>query len=124
MHRLLLIEDEEGIRLAVGEFLRRRGYVVDCAERREQAEALLAEQPYACAIADLRLGNDSADVGLRLVASVRCLWPAMPVIVLTGTAEPRIEEGAARLGVAAFLVKPTPLAHLADVIEGFLERAS
>ena len=124
MRRLLLIEDEEGIRLAVGEFLRHRGFVVDCAEQRAEAEALLAEQPYACVIADLCLGNDSADVGLGLVASVRCLWPAIPVVVLTGTAEPRIEERAARLGVAAFLVKPVPLAHLADVVDSLLEPAS
>ena len=124
MHRLLLIEDEEGIRLAVGEFLRHRGYVVDCADRRAEAEALLAEQGYACVLADLCLGNDSADVGLGLVASLRCLWPAMPVVVLTGTAEPRVEERAARLGVAAFLVKPMPLAQLADVVDSLLEPAS
>jgi DNA-binding NtrC family response regulator len=123
MRRLLLIEDEEGIRLAVGEFLRYRGYVVDCAQGREQAEALLAKGPYACVIADLCLGNDGANVGLLLVAAVRRLWPAMPVIVLTGMGEARIEETATRLGVAAFLLKPTPLAHLAGVIEDLLERA-
>jgi DNA-binding NtrC family response regulator len=124
MHRLLLIEDEEPIRQVVGEFLRRRGYVVDYAERRDEAEALLAKQHYACVIADLRLGPESAEAGLELVACARCLWPEMPVIILTGMAEPRIEEKAARIGVAAFLVKPTPLAHLASVIESLLESAS
>jgi DNA-binding response OmpR family regulator len=107
----------------VAEFLRQRGYAVDCAEGREQAEALLAERRYACVIADLRLGRDSADIGLQFVASARHRWPSMPVIVLTGVSEPWIEERAARLRVAAFLVKPTPLAHLADVVQSFLERA-
>ena len=72
--RLLIVDDEAAIRLALGEYFRRRGWTVDSAAEKEEAEALLACTEYAVVIADLRLtgiyGVEGLDVsadGTRVV---------------------------------------------------------
>ena len=68
-HRLLVVDDERAILMAVGEYFRRRGYEVACARQREEAEALLVQEHYACVIADLRLTAQGTDDGLAIAAA-------------------------------------------------------
>jgi len=120
MQRILLIDDEPAILAAVGDYLRRRGYAVNVAHGRAEAEALLQEHGYDCVISDLELENASADRGIQLVASVLRQWPKARVVVLTANSHLRYEREAVALGVDAFLLKPIPLANLARIVGALL----
>jgi DNA-binding response OmpR family regulator len=122
--RLLIVDDEESILLALQEYFTSYGFLVDCARELEEAEALLSRIAYALVIADLRLTGVYGIEGLQLIGFVREHSPTTRVILLTAYGTPEIEREARRLGVDAFIYKPKPLPELAQVVHGLLGRAS
>ena len=99
---LLLLEDEASVREAFALRLRDQGYVVQTAGSGEEALGLLRSFEPDVLVADLVMPNLS---GLDVLARVKQLSPAMPVIVLTarGTVKDAVE--AMRLGAFDFVAK-------------------
>jgi DNA-binding response OmpR family regulator len=119
--RLLIVDDEATINFALWDYLVRSGYQVDRARNRREAEDLLAGEPYALAIIDLRLGVSEPRGGLSLVRRVRERSPGARVILLTAYGSPEIEAELAGLGTGLLLLsKPQPLARLADEVARLL----
>ncbi|HSF41633.1 MAG TPA: response regulator, partial [Thermoanaerobaculia bacterium] len=73
--RLLVVEDETAILHALELYFRNRGFEVDTATEREEAEGLLSRQPYGVVIADLRLGDSEGTEGLEVISAVRRCSP-------------------------------------------------
>ncbi|HEV8579826.1 MAG TPA: response regulator [Thermoanaerobaculia bacterium] len=122
-HRLLLVDDEEAILFAMGDFLVRSGYEVDRARSREEAERLLAvAQPYSLAIVDLRLGATEPRGGLDLLRRIRESSPQTQTILLTAYGSPDVEAELAAIGADRLLSKPQPLARLAEEVSALLGR--
>ena len=119
--RILIVDDEPSIRVGMRSYFRARGYAVDCAAERVEAEALLAKVPYSCVIADLCLSSGRGPDGLEVVASARSLQPEIPIVILTAYGSPAVEAEARRLGANAFLSKPQSLDELASIVGGLLE---
>ena len=91
-HRLLIVDDEEAILFAMGDFLVRSGYLVDRASSREQAERLLDNgEPYALAIVDLRLSATDPRGGLELLRRIRRSSPQTRTILLTAYGSPEVD---------------------------------
>jgi DNA-binding response OmpR family regulator len=124
MERLLIVDDEEPILIAMQEYFRTPGYQVDCARELEEAEALLSKVSYSLVVADLRLTGIYGVEGLELIGYIRQRCPNTRMIVLTAYGTPEIEKEALRLGVDAFLYKPKPLPALAQIVVALLERPS
>ena len=57
MTRLLIVEDERAIRLALSGLLRREGYEVEQAEAGAEAIRRLAAEPFDLVLTDLALGE-------------------------------------------------------------------
>jgi DNA-binding NtrC family response regulator len=121
--RILLVDDQRPILLAVSEYFRRHGYDVDCAQRREEAEVLLVAGRYACVISDLRLTAQGAD-GLDLARASRERCPGTRFVILTAHGTQAAEDEARQRGVDAFLHKPLALAHVARIVERLLEETA
>jgi DNA-binding NtrC family response regulator len=119
--KLLIVDDEPGIVLGMTRYFRSRGYHVDSAGGRAEAEALLTQVSYACVIADLCLTEGQGADGLEVIAQVAARQPRTPVVVLTAYGSPATEAAARRLGAVAFLSKPQPLEHLAEIVGGLLK---
>ena len=124
MQRMLIVDDEEPILMAMQEYFRTFGYEVDCARELEEAEALLTKVCYSLVIADLRLTGIYGVEGLELVAYIRQRCPNTRMILLTAYGTPEIETEARRLGVDAVLYKPKPLPELAQIVFALLNRES
>ena len=122
-HRLLIVDDEEGIVLTMKEYFETFGHHVDIARGREEAEGFLLGAPYALMIADLRLHPVRESEGLDLLALVRERFPATRVVLFTGYATPEVVSEARRLGVDAFLQKPQALTDVARVVFALLASA-
>jgi DNA-binding response OmpR family regulator len=114
--RILVVDDEEPILLALREYFAPLKYEVDCARELEEAEALLSHIRYDLLIADLRLTGSHGNEGLELIRFVRERSPWTRIIVLTGYGSAEIESEAVGRGVDAFLQKPMPLADLAEIV--------
>jgi len=103
MARVLVVDDEEGVRGFLAEALEDEGHAVSQAPDARAAFALLRRQGFDLLITDLRMpGMD----GLELVRLARAEQPEMETIVLTahGSVETAVE--AMRLGAFDYLQKP------------------
>lgn len=114
------MDDEEPILFAMREYFTTKGYVVDCAREKQEAEALLASHDYSLAILDLRLTGTQGAEGLEVIESVRGKCPAARIILLTAYGSREIEVEARRRGADAFLHKPKPLSEVASIASGLI----
>lgn len=116
---ILLVEDNEDVRLMTEQMLREQGYRVLCAASGEAALELLQRH----ARVDLLFTDvlmPGGMNGLVLAARVRERLPGLPVLLSTGYADELLGEGAARDPV---LTKPYRRAELLEQVRAALRRA-
>lgn len=116
MTRVLIVDDEEGIRKLMRRMLEDAGYEVAEAEDSDAALARLAEQPAAAAFCDIQMpGHD----GLWLTAEIRKTYPMTAVILATGVSTVPANISMQH-GVLAYLVKPFTRARVLKALESAL----
>jgi DNA-binding response OmpR family regulator len=106
--RVLIVDDESGVRSLLARTLARAGFAVDEAADAGEALARLAAATPAVAILDLALPDRD---GLSLLADLKRIDPGIAVIVITGAGD---EETALRAGAASYYRKPF---HAADLVQ-------
>jgi DNA-binding response OmpR family regulator len=121
MLRLLVVDGEESICFSMKEYFTMHGYHVDTAQDLEEAERLVETTVYEVVVQDLRLGLAQKPDGLELVKFIRGRNTTTRIIVLTAYGSPQMEKEAIQYGADAFLRKPKPLSHVAQVIQGLIE---
>lgn len=117
--RVLLVDDDESVRLSVSELLRRRGFEVEVAASGPAALALLQAAPFEAIVADIQMPGNA---GLELVETATRAFPGLPTILLTG--RPSVETAArsVRLAVVAYLLKPPDLEELSQILDEAIAR--
>jgi PAS domain S-box-containing protein/putative nucleotidyltransferase with HDIG domain len=103
MARVLIVDDEENIRLALGETLANDGHQVHVAADATTAFQLLGEHEIDVVIADIVMPNIS---GIDLLGSIHDVALATAVIIITGDPSVDTAAEAVRLGALDYLVKP------------------
>jgi DNA-binding response OmpR family regulator len=122
--RILLVDDEEPILHAMGRYLTRSGFIVDCARELEEAEALLSCFPYDLVIADLSLTEPNSQEGLEIIRHARRISPHTRLILLTAQGSAAMEKEARRRGCDAMFLKPKPLPELMKIAVALMESAA
>jgi two-component system, cell cycle sensor histidine kinase and response regulator CckA len=116
---ILLVEDEDAVRLFSARALRNKGYKVLEARSGEAALEIIGEQIESIDLVISDVVMPRMD-GPTLIKDVRAKWPAMPVIFISGYAEDdfrrRIDTGEE----AHFLMKPFTLKQLAAKVKEVL----
>lgn len=111
--RILLVDDDDGFRFAMGKALRRLGYVVDGVASGEEALARLASSlTYSAMLLDLRMKG----IGGLEVLKRRRNSP-VSAVVLTGHGSVQAAVEAMRLGAFSFLEKPVDAEELAPILQ-------
>jgi len=118
---LLVVDDEESICFSMREYFSQHGYNVDTAREMDEAEGLIRDTDYKVIIQDLRLGLTRHPDGIEIIKLVHKRNPDTRIVVLTSYGTEEVEEEARRAGADAFLRKPKPLSHVAQVIQGLIE---
>lgn len=117
--RILLVEDNGPLRLAVAEHLSDAGFTVDHTPDGREGLWLAKENNYALAILDLMLpGID----GLEILKAIKARKVETGIIIITAkdTVEDRVEG--LNLGADDFLVKPVALAEVLARTRALLRR--
>jgi DNA-binding NtrC family response regulator len=116
---LLLVEDEEPLRVAVAERLAEQGFQVDQAESGERALEQLAEFAYDIVITDLRLpGVD----GTHVIEAAIQRYPDIIGLVVTGYGTVRDAVEAIKRGATDFVTKPFQFDELMHALNTALEQ--
>ena len=103
MKKILIIDDEESIRIAFKAHLTREGYEALTAEDYESALKVISNTDLDLVFADIVLG---AKTGIDILHQVKKRGMQCPVVMITG--EPNLETAteAVRLGAFDYLPKP------------------
>ncbi|HYC61343.1 MAG TPA: response regulator [Thermoanaerobaculia bacterium] len=120
--RILIVDDEDLIVLAMRRYFERLGYDVDAAYELEEAQALLAAYRYDLVIADLRLTGIGGVEGLQIVSEVHRRCAETRVILLSAFGTPEIERESYNRGADAFLHKPKAMMEIASIAKTLLEQ--
>lgn len=111
-HIIMVVDDEPHIGKMLTQFLARHNYQVIFFTRGKEALAYLKDFPGDLLLTDLQMPNLT---GIELAREVKTLYPALPIIVMSGSA-----DGPARDEIfsipADFIPKPFGLADLLERI--------
>ncbi len=118
MAKILIVDDEPGIRFGVRDFLENEGFEVDEAETVAGAEKAVREGRPDAVVLDHMLPDGTA---LDLLPRIKELDPSLPVLVLTGHASIDLAVRAVKEGADQFLAKPVELPALQVMLQRLLE---
>jgi serine phosphatase RsbU (regulator of sigma subunit) len=118
--QVLLVEDDDGDAVLVGELLREVGAAVVVRRARSLVQAKNLVSGAACVLLDLGLPDSQGLNGLRQLLQ---LEPEAAIVVLTGEASEHLGEQAVRAGAQDYLVKGEVAGHMLNrVIRYAVER--
>ncbi len=103
MNRILIVEDEAGMRRILAVLLQKEGHEVHEAGTHKEALKTLNAQPLDLVITDQRLPDGE---GLMVLAAAKDADPSLPVIVVTAYASVELAVEAMRAGAFDFITKP------------------
>ena len=115
MPRVLVVDDELGIRATLQEFLRDEGYEVETASEVEEAVQRLKVRPFDVIVTDIVMPRAS---GVDLLKFIHETQPLAQVILITG--EPMLDTAtqALRAGAFDYLQKPITKQKITGVVGG------
>jgi DNA-binding NarL/FixJ family response regulator len=119
--RILLVEDDRGLREALRDLLRDIEFdVVGEAGNGAEGVRMTLELDPDVVLMDLRMPVMG---GLEATRRIRERRPDIPVVILTAYDDPALKEGADDAGVYAFLVKGCPAREVSDTaLEAWRDR--
>ncbi|WP_410501978.1 response regulator [Exiguobacterium acetylicum] len=107
--RLLIVEDEPGIRNLLAQLFRAEGYETDVAVDGEEAIVYLQEAVYDLLLMDV---NMPGRTGIEVLRHQDQIGRRVRTILMTALGEKEAMEEAKRLGVVAFFGKPFDIFEL------------
>ena len=117
--RLLIVDDEIGVRSLLGSFLRSLGYrTLEAASAAEALEIFLRE-PVDLVLSDV---NMPGRTGLELLADLRGRRPDAAILMLTGCGDVSLAVEAMKTGALDYVLKPFELDRVATAVAQALER--
>ncbi|OGR45571.1 MAG: hypothetical protein A2X35_04275 [Elusimicrobia bacterium GWA2_61_42] len=117
MSRILIVDDEPDMRLAVRNVLKLRGYEVsEAGDGPSALEMARAERP-DLVLLDMRLpGMD----GIEVLAGLKKIDDTLPVVMITGYGHIQSAVDVMKLGASEYLQKPFENAQLVETVKKFV----
>jgi two-component system response regulator HydG len=112
-NRILIVDDEAGLRTSLAANLELEGYQVVEAADGARAMELVQEAPFDLVITDVRMPGMS---GVDLFREIRKVRPELPVVLMTAFAVEKLLADALGEGVYAVLPKPFAVDHVLSLI--------
>lgn len=117
--RILIVDDEAGVRASLSGILSDEGYRVDAVETGEAGVRSVEANRYELALLDVWLpGID----GIETLTRIQALDPDLPVVVISGHGTVETAVKAVRLGAVDFIEKPLSLERILLAVSNSLRR--
>lgn len=117
--RLLLVEDDEGLRLQLSKDLARGGFAVDQAMNVRDADHMIQQENYDVVILDRGLPDGD---GISLLSTLRLAGNRVPVLMLTVRDAWQEKVEALSSGADDYLTKPFHLQELLARLHALIRR--
>jgi two-component system alkaline phosphatase synthesis response regulator PhoP len=117
---ILIVEDEEALRMTLGDRLQSHGYSVDFASDGDEGTEKATQLPFDLIILDIMLPQKS---GLEVCTDIRRAGLATPILLLTARGQVNDKVVGLKLGADDYVTKPFDTLELMARIEALLRRA-
>lgn len=114
MKKILVVDDEESVRVILKQMLEEGGYKAAVASNGEEALALLKASPFDMLVSDI---NMPVMDGVALLAKSRELYPDMPVVFITAYGKDKIIIEAMKIGLKDYIEKPFSMDQVLKTIK-------
>lgn len=101
--RLLIVDDNEGVRHLVSRWLEKAGFRVQEASDGAEAVEKVREEPPDIILADIRMPKID---GIELARIIKREYPGIKIVLMTAYSSPQTIAQARREGVDDYLEKP------------------
>lgn len=118
MTRILVVDDEAGMRDFLSILLEREGFEVECAQDGQEALEAVEKGHFDLIISDLRMPTVD---GVGLLEGLQKLPSEVPIILITAYASAESAIQAMKLGAYDYLTKPFRVEEIKQVISRALE---
>ena len=118
MSRVLVVDDEPGIRDVLQDILSDEGYEVETADDGVQGLAVMQREPIDLILLDVWLPHKG---GIDVLKEVKEEYPDVEVIVISGHGNIDLAVKAVKLGAFDFLEKPLSLEKVITVVKNALQ---
>jgi DNA-binding NtrC family response regulator len=119
MSKLLIVDDEQGMRQLLTIVFGREGHEVRAAENGRRALEMLREEAADLIVSDVRMPDIG---GIELLRAARELLPEVAVVMMTAFATVDTAREAFKLGADDFITKPFDIDELKLIVAKALER--
>ena len=114
MKKILIVDDEESVRIILRQMLEKGGFAVATAINGEDALNKLKEEVYDMLITDI---NMPVMDGVALLQKSKNSFPTMPVIFITAYGKDKIILDAMKIGLADYIEKPFRMDTVIDTVK-------
>lgn len=118
-NKVLVVDDESGVRFGIRDFLEQHGYEIEEAESCQDAQHLFRTSRPDIVIADYMLPDGTA---LDLLPRLREIDSNIPLLVLTAHGSIDLAVRAIKEGAEQFLTKPLELPTLLVILQRLLQK--
>lgn len=101
--KILVVDDEESIRYTFTSLLSNAGYQVATSETLSDAMEIIGREMFDLIYLDIAVGLEN---GLDALREVKKQPPACPIVMITGTPNPKTIVQAIKSGASDYLAKP------------------
>lgn len=117
MKRILIVDDQNGIRLLLQEVFKRDGFETAVAKNGLEAIQLFQSEQPDCVLLDMKMpGMD----GIEVLREIKSAHPGIPVFMMTAYGEQEQMDAAKELGAERYFTKPFDIHELREYIGGVL----
>ena len=117
---VLLVEDEEALRMTVGDLLRNEGYVVDYATNGDEGLEKATLLPFDLIILDVLLPHRN---GFTVCRDIRQSGLITPILMLTALSQTADKVNGLKIGADDYVTKPFDMLELIARVKALLRRA-
>jgi len=119
MDRVLIVDDEKGMRDFLAIMLKKEGYAVATSESADKAAEHIAKGDLDLVISDISMPGRS---GLEVLKQTKATNPETPVIMITAYASTESAIEALKLGAYDYIIKPFDVEEMKAVVRNALEK--
>jgi putative nucleotidyltransferase with HDIG domain len=116
--RILVVDDEEPVRLMIGATLERQGHEVQMAASGREALELMERQGFDLVLTDIVMQDGN---GIALLECIHRQQPHLPVVMVTAIHDISVAIDSMRRGAYDYLLKPFEREHLLNTVMRALE---
>ena len=117
---ILIVEDEEALRMTLTDRLHSEGYAVDCAADGEEGLRRATEEPFDLILLDVMLPRRN---GFDVCREIRQAGLITPILMLTARGQTIDKVVGLKIGADDYVTKPFEMMELMARIEALLRRA-